>query len=102
MLEILVGIYAIYTLLELVLHGLELSFVKKRMSGEAVILSKQQFIASANVSIAKLKFKLFSLCYAFLLLIFWLFWGLGALRQLFEVSVDLSGILAQMLYFSLF
>ena len=54
MLEILVGIYAIYTLLELVLHGLELSFVKKRMSGEAVILSKQQFIASANASIAKL------------------------------------------------
>ena len=48
MLEILVGIYAIYTLLELVLHGLELSFVKKRMSGEAVILSQQQFIASAN------------------------------------------------------
>ena len=33
MLEILVGIYAIYTLLELVLHGLELGFVKKRMSG---------------------------------------------------------------------
>ena len=102
MLEILLGIYAIYTLLELVLHCLELGFVKKRMSGEAVILSKQQFIASANASIAKLKFKLFSLCYAFLLLVFWLFWGLGALRQLLEVSVDLSGILAQMLYFSLF
>ena len=102
MLEILVGIYAIYTLLELVLHGLELGFIKKRMSGEAVILSKQQFIASANASIAKLKFKLFSLCYAFFVLIFWLFWGLGALRQLLEVSVDLSGILAQMLYFSLF
>ena len=36
------------------------------------------------------------------MLVFWLFWGLGALRQLLEVSVDLSGILAQMLYFSLF
>lgn len=102
MLEILVAIYAVYTFFELVLHGLELNFIKKRMNGEAVILSPEQFVASANASIAKLKFKLFSLCYSFGVLVFWLFLGLGALRQLCESMTDMSGIFAQMLYFSLF
>lgn len=104
MLEILVAIYAVYTLSQLVLHALELDFVKKRMSGQAVILETEQFLTSANASLAKLKFKIFSLCYEFLVLIFWLFLGLGALRQLLETSFEagMSTMFSQIIYFSLF
>lgn len=104
MLEILVGIYAVYTLYEIVLHALELGFVKRRMSGQAVILESSEFVTSANASIAKLRFKIFSLCYGFVVLVFWLFLGLGALRQLCESAFDggMSGTLSQVVCFMLF
>lgn len=92
MLYILISLYAIYTLFELVLHGLEFRFVKQRKDSQNVILDADEFKSAAAVTLEKLKFKIFSLIYSFFVLLFWLFLGLNFLKIIFESDGQSSQI----------
>lgn len=84
MLYILIGLYALYTLWELVLHILEFRFVKSKVGEQNVILSPDEYKNAGLSTLARLKFKCFSLAYGFLTLLFWLFIGLKVLNFFFE------------------
>lgn len=92
MLYILIGLYAIYTLFELVLHTLEFNFVKAKKDGKSVILNDDDFKNAATATLEKLKFKIFSLIYSFFALLFWLFLGLNFLKIIFEGDGQTSQI----------
>lgn len=92
MLYILIAIYAIYTLYELVLHVLEFRFIKLRKEQNPVILDENEFKKAGEVSLARLKFKIFGLIYGFFALLFWLFFGLNFLKLIFESDGETSQI----------
>lgn len=82
MLYLLIALFLAYSLVGIALEILELKFVKNEARKEAVVLSEDEYKKAAIISQANHKFKAFSIAYDFIVLVFWLSFGLKFLYQI--------------------
>lgn len=84
MLEILIALYALFTIYRIILSILQINYIKG--CKEPVVLPEAEFNSAAVVSIQKQKFEIIHNIYLFITVAIWSVWGASAL------SSSLSGV----------
>lgn len=82
MLQILIGIYFIYTIYKIFLSLLQIGFVKQNLNKPAVILAQDDYQKAGLLALANEKLSVISSIYQMILLIIWSAWGAGYLQSM--------------------
>ncbi|ALV24277.1 peptidase, M48 family [Campylobacter iguaniorum] len=82
MLQILIGIYFIYTIYKVFLSLLQIGFVKQNLNKPAVILAQDDYQKAGLLALANEKLSVISSIYQMILLIIWSAWGAGYLQSM--------------------
>ncbi|ANE35687.1 peptidase, M48 family [Campylobacter iguaniorum] len=82
MLQILIGIYFIYTIYKVFLSLLQIGFVKQNLNKPAVILAQDDYQKAGLLALANEKLSVISSIYQMILLIIWSAWGAGYLQSI--------------------
>ena len=86
MLEIFVLLYCVYFLLTTYTSIMQIGYVKNAKKLQAIILDSSKYEEAANYSIEKEKVAITSSLYSFILVIFWLGFGLKTLDSLITID----------------
>lgn len=89
MLETISIIYSIYILISIYISVMQIGFIAKSRSGEAILLTPSEFLKSANYSMKKEKLEIATKFIDYLLFIFWLGFGLKWLDSLITIEDSL-------------
>lgn len=81
MLYILIILFLLYSLVQIYLEILELNFIKSEVYSPAVVLDEDEYKKAATIGVANHKFKAFSVVYDFVIVVFWLSFGLKFIYQ---------------------
>ncbi|KAA6226330.1 MULTISPECIES: M48 family metallopeptidase [unclassified Campylobacter] len=96
---ILITILCVYTLVYLSIDFIQLNFLKKERDKKAEILSQNDYINAANISIENTKFNIFSNLYTLFLNILWLSFGFLYLKEfLIQENSRLENTLFLLIY----
>ena len=82
MLEIAIGVYCLYFLINIYTTLMQIDYVKKAKEGDAVILTPSKFVEAGKYSIESNKVSLVSTFYEFILFFIWIGFGLNFLDEL--------------------
>lgn len=95
MFYMLIFLFFLYTFLKIALEMIELKFVKSEHKKEPVILEKDDFIEAGKISIENKKFDIFTILYEFMIVVFWLSFGL---KFMYENLVADDTVLENLLF----
>ncbi len=99
MLEIAIGLYCVYFLVNVYTVFMQIDYVKKARSQSAVILTPSKFKVAGNYLVESQKLSLLSIFYDFILFFIWISFGLVALDDL---TNSFSGWQKAVLFIDLF
>lgn len=99
MLEIAIGAYCIYFLINLYTTFMQIDYVKKAKEGNAVILTPSKFLEAGKYSVESGKISIVNTLYEFLIFFMWIGFGLQFLDNL---TLEYTGWLKAVIFIDLF
>jgi STE24 endopeptidase len=99
MLEIAIGAYCIYFLINLYTSFMQVDYVKRAKDGNAVILTPSKFVEAGNYSVESGRVSMLSTFYEFVIFFIWIGFGLQALDNM---TLEYSGWMKAVIFIDLF
>jgi STE24 endopeptidase len=99
MLEIAIGAYCVYFLINLYTSFMQVDYVKKAKDGNAVILTPSKFVEAGNYSVESGRVSMLSTLYEFVIFFIWIGFGLQALDNM---TLEYSGWMKAVIFIDLF
>ncbi len=91
MLEIIVGIFTLYTLIKIYVSFMQAGFIAKERESAPVLLGPGSYRKAANYAIDKEKLEIVSIFTDYLIFLFWVFFGFSWLQEFTGVQNPLLG-----------
>jgi STE24 endopeptidase len=82
MLEMIVGVYTLYTLLKLYISFMQIGYIKEEKLKPAVLMEREKYVIAANYALAKEKLSIVSTFVDYLLFFVWVAFGFAWLNSL--------------------
>jgi STE24 endopeptidase len=99
MLEIAIGAYCVYFLINLYTSFMQVDYVKRAKDGNAVILTPSKFVEAGNYSVESGRVSMLSTFYEFVIFFIWIGFGLQALDNM---TLEYSGWMKAVIFIDLF
>ena len=79
MIEIILGIYLVYTLFKLIISNLQIFHIRKKLNDKPLFLDKKDYQKAGNYAIINEQMSIIGSFIEAIMLVFWLFIGLAFL-----------------------
>ncbi|BAF71564.1 M48 family metallopeptidase [Sulfurovum sp. NBC37-1] len=86
MLEIIVGLYTLYTLMKLYISFMQVGYINQEKRKDPVLMPAGKYLVAANYAVAKEKLGIIETFVDYLMFLWWVFAGFAWLSSLFQVD----------------
>lgn len=98
MLEILIGIFAIYSLLKIYVSYSEIGYVKQERESKPILMEKETYLKAADYAVEKEKLSMVESVFELGLFVFWMLAGMQFLQNFVGMGSGLGAVLFVLLF----